>query len=393
MAKAVYHVAKGSGSGGGLGNHIDRTPGKEYTYRHADQELTHLNQDFKVNEYCKMPLQQAISKRIEDGFVPNNADGTPRRKIRKDSVKHLDHILTGSHEQMKMIFHDERASKDWLKANYDFMCDNFGKDNIVRFTLHLDEKTPHVHCVTVPITEDGRLSAKEMVGNNKNLVHLQDLYGQAMKPFNLERGERKYGEYLTHKDTKEFYKDAREELNKRANELKKLETVEQGKLTNIKNEYHEVKSLLDDLNKNVGSLKTTEKIMTFLQPKKVVKSLEIENKELLYKLSEVTTENKNLTNKISSNNEGIAMIKQQLNNYSATIKSKDEEIKKLKAVKLDKVSNKVAQTVVEIVNRELKKGGHNEVFTIYDGKVLTKAQKANRDKKNTNTSKNKGMGM
>ena len=40
-----------------------------------------------------------------------------------------------------------------------------GEENITRFAVHLDEKTPHIHCVFVPITEDGRLSAGDWVGN------------------------------------------------------------------------------------------------------------------------------------------------------------------------------------------------------------------------------------
>ena len=38
MSYAVYHSEKGSISSGGIGNHIDRTPGAEHTYEHADPE-------------------------------------------------------------------------------------------------------------------------------------------------------------------------------------------------------------------------------------------------------------------------------------------------------------------------------------------------------------------
>ena len=39
MGFAVYHTSKGKGSGGGLGNHIDRIKGKEYTYKNADSDI------------------------------------------------------------------------------------------------------------------------------------------------------------------------------------------------------------------------------------------------------------------------------------------------------------------------------------------------------------------
>ena len=34
----------------------------------------------------------------------------------------------------------------------------------------MDEKTPHLHLVFVPLTEDNRLCAKEIIGNRANLT-------------------------------------------------------------------------------------------------------------------------------------------------------------------------------------------------------------------------------
>lgn len=55
----------------------------------------------------------------------------------------------------------------------------------------MDEKTPHLHLCFVPLTADGRLSAKEIIGNRKNLVRWQDEFWQHMvKQYpELERGE------------------------------------------------------------------------------------------------------------------------------------------------------------------------------------------------------------
>src|SRR5699024_7811318 len=57
----------------------------------------------------------------------------------------------------------------------------------------LDESTPHMHFGTVPLTPDGRMSAKEVVGNKKALTNLQDRYNQFMneRGFDLERGQSK----------------------------------------------------------------------------------------------------------------------------------------------------------------------------------------------------------
>jgi hypothetical protein len=180
MGFAIYHTSKGKGSGGGLGNHIDRTKGKEHTFKNADLERTHLNKEF-IEKYKNISLPNAVKKRIEEGY--NN-----KRKIRTDSVKYLTHVLSGSHKEMTEIFKNKEKANEWLKKNYEFSCKEFGKENIVRFNLHLDEKTPHIHVVTVPLTKDGRLSAKEIIGNKKGLEERQNRYAEQMKEFDLKRG-------------------------------------------------------------------------------------------------------------------------------------------------------------------------------------------------------------
>lgn len=54
----------------------------------------------------------------------------------------------------------------------------------------MDEKTPHMHLSFVPLTDDGRLSAKDIVGNKKKLVWWQDEFWKYMvkKYPDLERG-------------------------------------------------------------------------------------------------------------------------------------------------------------------------------------------------------------
>ena len=47
---------------------------------------------------------------------------------------------------MKEIFADKEKSKEWIKENYKFLAKEFGKENIVRFTLHLDENPAFTRC-------------------------------------------------------------------------------------------------------------------------------------------------------------------------------------------------------------------------------------------------------
>lgn len=206
MNFAVLHTTKGGKSSGGLGNHIDRVEGMEHTYQHADPNRKHLNHSFPVaGGREKMKLSEAIADRIEEGYKA-------KRKLRSDAVKFTTHILTGSHEKMKEIFEDKKKAEEWIKANYDFISKEFGKENIIRFNLHLDEKTPHIHAVTVPLTEDGRLSAKEIIGNKKAMQDRQDRYAEAMQSFGLERGIKNTG--IKHENANQYYKRIEDTQNK-----------------------------------------------------------------------------------------------------------------------------------------------------------------------------------
>lgn len=209
MGFAVFHASKGSGSGGGAGHHIDRTPGHEHTYPHTDPARRELNENRALeNGAHQLSLPEAINQRIAEGYQGKKA-------IRKDAVKYLSLVLTGSHEDMVKLASEPARFKAWQQANYDFVVQEYGKANMVRFTLHMDEKTPHIHAVVVPLTKDGRLSAKDLMGNKKSLSLQQDRYAQAMEPFELSRGVRDSkarhtgeGWYLEH------LKEARESQNK-----------------------------------------------------------------------------------------------------------------------------------------------------------------------------------
>ena len=50
----------------------------------------------------------------------------------------------------------------------------FGKENIVSSAMYRDERTPHMHVVVVPLTEDGRLSARSVVGKKEQMKDIID---------------------------------------------------------------------------------------------------------------------------------------------------------------------------------------------------------------------------
>lgn len=189
--KAILRVSKAKGAGSIAGK-------STHNYRlaevpNADPQRAHLNKEY-INAH--LDLAPAIEARIQEAGI---------KRIRHDAVKGMEFLLTASPERFKrdesgQVTGDVRNSK-WVGENLRFLQEKYGA-NLVAFTLHQDEKTPHIHAVVVPITADGRLSAKELF-NPQTLRQLQTDYAQAMKPFGLERGVE--GSRARHVEMKQIY--------------------------------------------------------------------------------------------------------------------------------------------------------------------------------------------
>lgn len=190
----VLRMDKGKGSGGGLSNHIDRIPGMEHTFKKADPKRRNLNVEF-IKKYKTISIPNSVEQRLKEGYKKTT-------KIRNTAVKYVATILSGSHERMIEISKDKNLFLEWLRENYKFMKEEVGAENIIRFTLHMDEKTPHIHCVFVPLTKDGRLSAKEVMGNRAKFLERQKNYALRMKRFGLKRG---ISSKTKHTTTQEYY--------------------------------------------------------------------------------------------------------------------------------------------------------------------------------------------
>lgn len=85
----------------------------------------------------------------------------------------------------------------WLKARH-------GGANIVSATIHLDERTPHLIAYVLPLTKDGRLSARDFLGGAAKLRKMQtDFHHWCGKPYGLLRGIE--GSKATHQKVSQYY--------------------------------------------------------------------------------------------------------------------------------------------------------------------------------------------
>lgn len=114
-------------------------------------------------------------------------------KVRKDAVVAVELVLSASPEWFDGLATDRKALhghpkfREWVKASIAWARGEFGK-NILDVSLHMDESSPHMHILAVPLTKDGRLCAKEVLARTE-LIRRQDGYSKAMEGFGLSRGD------------------------------------------------------------------------------------------------------------------------------------------------------------------------------------------------------------
>jgi Plasmid recombination enzyme len=190
--KAICRIAKCKSNGSATGK-------TQHNYRerevlNADKSRANLNEEY-IN-FNQRGIWEIATERIEAAGV--------KRKVKPDAVRAVEMILTASADFFERdaagLALDIRGS-EWLRKNQEFLAERYGK-NVVALTLHQDEKTPHLHAIIVPLTEDNRLSAKE-VFTPRTLRALQTDYAQAMAVFGLERGIE--GSKAKHSDMKTYY--------------------------------------------------------------------------------------------------------------------------------------------------------------------------------------------
>lgn len=80
---------------------------------------------------------------------------------------------------------DTLSKDDYIKLYKDdvlpMLEDTFGADNIIGSAIHVDESKPHLHVDIVPLTEDGKLSAKQVVGGRGKMHQRQKQWLETMQ--------------------------------------------------------------------------------------------------------------------------------------------------------------------------------------------------------------------
>ena len=173
-------------------------------------------------------------------------------RTRSDSVRVVEALVTASPEFFKGKKRVE--VKEYFTYALEFIKAHQNEKTIVSAVVHMDEKTPHIHLCFVPLTEDGRLSAKDIVGNKKKLTWWQDeFWKHVVKKYpDLERGESASETGRQHIPPR-LYKEAIH-LNSLKDKL--MELLSGTNPLNAKARTTEIAGLLDEYIPGVEKMKT-----------------------------------------------------------------------------------------------------------------------------------------
>ena len=249
-------------------SHNERTKEKYASNPDVDTTRSHMN--FHLVTPARKYRAEAEKQIAEAGC-----------RTRSDSVRVVEALVTASPE----FFKGKKRSevKAYFTEALDFIQKHQSKDTIISAVVHMDEKTPHMHLCFVPLTEDKRLSAKEIVGNRKKLTWWQDEFWKHMvkKYPDLERGESASETGRTHIPPR-LFKEA-VHLNRMKEQI--LQILNDTTLFNKKAKTEELELLLRKYTPSVEAMRAKLK-----KYDKLYKELSAENATLEQRLDSVSRE-------------------------------------------------------------------------------------------------------
>lgn len=331
MSYSIMRVAKVKSGVNttGIQKHVQRE-NKNYNNKDIVSEKTADNYDL-LHGKEKKNYRELIEKRIKDGY-------TGKRKIRSDAVRHVDGIITSDKDFFDGL--SQEQTEKYFRDSLEFLQNEYGKKNMLYAAVHMDESTPHMHFGAVPLTKDGRLSAKEVVGNKKALTNLQDGYNQFMneRGFHLERGQSKQVTEKRHEDMDKYkqgtayhekiFRQTQEKAQQEERKLNALTQTLQPK--ELQYESREIKTEVKDKLFGKAEISETETGNVVLTPEQYKKAAQqinaaaaIQNDYKRLKGTDLAQENERLR----TDNEIIYSDWKRLNMENKQLYQENEELK------------------------------------------------------------------
>lgn len=330
---------------------------------HLNFEITKGGVVSPVNKKVSIPrrIKQSLKKR---GIKDPNEKFTNKQDREKNGRRTVaNFILEGSRETMRqlafgnqqvnwkkgadnsMITREEGIEK-WAQDMYRFIAEKYGEENIAAFVVHLDETTPHVHCTVLPVSQQNKLSWKQVFhGESKEsyrkyVTSLHDELAAVNEKYGLQRGESTRKTGARHRTTEEY----REWLDSIMEENRKTVDEQQETIARQEKVISENKSDLYRLNDQIKQ--ATKKVRSL---NSMIANLEEEKKHV----EENSREYKELNEKIAERREQLAEAEDELQRLAGQKKELKDSIESMKT-RYDELQRAVRNDSAKLENKVLE---------------------------------------
>ena len=327
MAFVVAHVEKySSGACAGLGIHVDRKT-EEHSNKNIDNTLS--SENVELVEKYNNNLYGAVKDRIREGY-------TGKKAIRKDAVATVGVVCSASSD----FFENKSKAENvqYFKDCKEFFENKVGKENIVCSKIHFDESTPHMHLYFVPLTDDGRLSAKE-VCNREFLRDIQRELPRYLqeKGHCVERGlEDSTNEHISKKEYENnLLKEKLEELEKASENFMEQQRYLEEQRISLEIQERNIRELQEELEKERKKIKELKEKLNYENEKYYalddIVSNTIENKKIFSSKSTVKLDKELYNSLLKYATEGEKVV-QKFNSYEDKLSKYELELKNSKKI-------------------------------------------------------------
>ena len=279
-----------------------------HTNKDIDSEKTHLNYYLKKNELSYIKEFDRLKKE-------NDLQG----HIRSNSIIMCEMLFTSDKEFFDKI--GEKETKRYFEESYNFICSykNLGEKNIISAVVHLDEGTPHMHLIYIPV-----IHTKDKEGKEIDKICCRDFWKGRDSYRQLQNA---FFEYIT---SKGFEIERGLPVEETGAKHEKIENLK--KVTNFENTKKILDNIKLDLPKtpNINDIKliklNREKVEDeIIKPKdKLINELYQEN-VLLHKELSKQVNLVNTAEKYQKERDKIFYENEQLNNQIHNMKIEYEE--------------------------------------------------------------------
>lgn len=310
-----------------------------------NKELTDQN-IYKGFRTAEDLMQYSLEHIAELDF--NRPEGT--RKIRADAVVMCGTILKPPAEMMINLSREQQQK--FLEDAVEDFSKIVREDNVKSVVLHFDERVPHAHVFWEPMTEDGRLCAKEMHNlkffGRLNREMPEMLRKQGWDIDNCQAYDKAEEDKKREEMGEEKYREYRKEKRKnRGKDSKEFKEIAEKKLQEINSELSQKTAELDGINAQIEESKQ-EKSKAEQQAEELKKALteQVESsKNVIQNLFDKAKGGRKLTAEEVEQFNAVVGCLDTLTELKETATLKDKELDE----KMEKLKKKIDETNTEII--------------------------------------------